>query len=695
MVGTGKRLFAAMALIAVLSAAACFSGCIGGAGGPEATPTPTPEATPAPTPVPALKGPASDEVAFMRVETGQAASALQSGEIDYYLTGLSPDVAAWLSTDPEIRLFLSPSAFHGIILNPAPGNGSGFNPFSIRDVRFAVQYLLDRQGISQSVFKGYAVPALVPIPESHPSYEVVRGAVQEFNISFDRAKAGELISRGMESAGAEKVGGRWVLDGKNVSINVIIPGERETAAAILESVSLELEREGFAVERAYYNRSQNSPVYYSDPGRLEWNVGAETWIYYRIGENLGAAFPTLPEKEGWWEYNSSELKLAEDRLDNYSSEAEWADANRMMARVGLNDSIGIWVACESSIFAARSDVAGLTEDRFLGLRAIANAREAYVPGSARLKIGSEETYVPGDSWNPYIVEHIYAMDIANTIKDPVFWSSPTTLETKPYRWNYSIAASDAAGSVAVPQDAFYWNASLEAWAPVAAGTTAKTKVSYDLSKYVGAKWHDGNAITWGDVIYTTAECWDSAVDPEKRSLGGENWDGYVKRIVAIKVSGNTLEMFTNDWGLSDEDTLYASGIYRRLMPWHLNAAIGKLVFEEKSMALQEYYVPEGSNVSPLNLANASHAEAVLAAMASLDYPKIAARTTLAGRNYASEAELAERIAQTGAWYRAHGHLVISDGAYYVDSYDSSDGTVRLKANRDPSYPFTRGEALPR
>jgi peptide/nickel transport system substrate-binding protein len=41
----------------------------------------------------------------------------------------------------------------------------------------------------------------------------------------------------------------------------------------------------------------------------------------------------------------------------------------------------------------------------------------------------------------------------------------------------------------------------------------------------------------------------------------------------------------------------------------------------------------------------------------------------------------------------HGHAYIGDGGYYIDAVDSANSQMTLKANRDPSYPYTGEDIL--
>ena len=73
--------------------------------------------------------------------------------------------------------------------------------------------------------------------------------------------------------------------------------------------------------------------------------------------------------------------------------------------------------------------------------------------------------------------------------------------------------------------------------------------------------------------------------------------------------------------------------------------------------------------------------------------QIAPMVTANGVDYLENGMLASRLKADRMWDAAHGNLVISDGAFYLDYYNQTDGSARLKAFRDPLYPFANGAWL--
>ncbi len=112
----------------------------------------------------------------------------------------------------------------------------------------------------------------------------------------------------------------------------------------------------------------------------------------------------------------------------------------------------------------------------------------------------------------------------------------------------------------MPADAVTWDAEAKAWVPVEPGTTAVSTVTFDYSRYLGSNWHDGQPITLADAVYSIAQGFDLAYDPDKAKIEIalaatsrpylETFKGY--RII----DDDRLEVYVDYWHF-DEDTIAA------------------------------------------------------------------------------------------------------------------------------------------
>ena len=640
----------------------------------------------------AARGPASDSIVFHKVNSSQALPELLAGNIDYSLTPLLPEEAAKLRGSPDYVLYYATPQVNGLLLNPAPAPNGSLNPFAIREVRFALQFLIDRQRVVDEAYNGFALPIYLNINSDHPTYAVVKDVVDSYGFKYDKEKAFSIIDKALTSAGATKDEGVWTYKGKPIKLKFYANAEYPDFVKTADIVSSELREAGFNVETAYIRHADKNPVYESDPALLEWNVATTAWIYYSASRYESVSLPSIDKREGWWSYENNETKVLEDRLSsgNYSSQKEWEDLVSEYVKLSLNDSQGIWIANSQAIFAARKEVRGLINDTYIGLRSYGNARDAYVPGKSALSIGEDYIYEPNQSWNPVVVNDISYMDILNTMHDPAVKTDEKTLVVGPYRWGYDIETLGPSGKMNVPQDAFIWNNDTDRWASVGNGVNATTKVTYDLSRYIGTKWHDGSTITWADVLYFTASAWDASLDESKHNLFPDFWLDEFKAFKGLRIiDGNKLEVYSDKWSFNDEDLLGYSKMFQRSAPWELYAAMDKAVYSEKAYVYSEDYRPENSTTQPLNLVNTTHAQAILGILDNMAYSEVKSQVTAGGKTYATEKDLSDRRTALHEWYAEHGHLIVSDGPYYLEKYNFPDDSIELKAFRDTDYPFIK------
>lgn len=657
-----------------------------------ASPSKTPPATP---PVQAVvQGPASDGLVFVNMTEEAAYAGLKDGSVDIYLGSLSPEHALEAKNSPNITLYPAASQINGLTFNPAPSANGTFNPFALQQVRFAMNYLIDREAIVKNVHNGFGSVLFTNINQAHPSYRAVSPVIDEYGISYNKSLALAMIDSAMTGAGAEKQNGVWTYNGKNATVTVLVSESNADMKAIAEFAAAALSDAGFAIDRQYIKKGDKTSPYDFDPAQLKWNAGVGAWVYYSASRYEDVFFPSLDYQDGWYKYENKALENLYKRLSNYSSEEEWQEINAGIARLELNDSVGMWVSASDTIFAAGRQVKGLTDDEFVGLRSYANLRSAYVEGKKSLTIAANYLYTQGDSWNNYVVESISMMDVHNSVTDPIVVSNPQTLKTQPYRWGYKIETAGTAGTLDVPSDAVLWNTSANAWQPVGKNANATSKTTYDLSKYVGTKWHHNATITWADVLYFTASVWDASLDPQKNETSAFKFASYLPTVRGIRIAGNTLEVYEDSAGFTDDGYLGFARIFRRAVPWEITAAQDNVFYEENGKYIaSDYYAPKGSNATSLALVNATHVKAVMDSMDGLDYAKVAPYFTVAGKAYATKEDLAQRQAAVHKWNATYGHLVIKNGPYLMAGYNPTTGAIALAAFRDSTYPFINADGI--
>ncbi|MGC9138507.1 MAG: ABC transporter substrate-binding protein [Thermoplasmata archaeon] len=139
--------------------------------------------------------------------------ALESGEIDYSLTGITPGYVATLSQDPQVTVYKSPSTWYYYLeFNEA------MRPFNDINFRHAISYLLDKTTIVQSFLGGLGMAGDSPVPPYYTAWynsSVVR-------YPFDVATASAILNASGYKIGPD--GWRLMPDGTPMpQITIIAP----------------------------------------------------------------------------------------------------------------------------------------------------------------------------------------------------------------------------------------------------------------------------------------------------------------------------------------------------------------------------------------------------------------------------------------------------------------------------------------
>ena len=110
-------------------------------------------------PPPDQPGPAADTAALqLRASSTAPRWSSRPATWTCTCTACKTEAAQELQGAEGVQLFQAPATTLSLVLNPAPAPEGKLNPFSIPEVRQAMQYLVDRDFIAQDIYRGLAQP---------------------------------------------------------------------------------------------------------------------------------------------------------------------------------------------------------------------------------------------------------------------------------------------------------------------------------------------------------------------------------------------------------------------------------------------------------------------------------------------------------------------------------------------------------
>lgn len=654
-------------------------------------------------------GPAVDVLEFFSFGIDQAVTALTNDKMDIYTSGLKISAAKQLEDKEDLKKFQAPASSISLILNPAPERKGRLNPFSIKEVRQAVNYLVNRPFIVEDIYGGLAVSMQAHVSRLEYDYLTVAPVLVSSSVNYNPDLAERKIAEAMKDAGAELVDGKWHYNGKLIRVKFIIRVEDERRE-VGDTIRQALENAGFQVEAVYKNfAAAIFSVYTSDPQTFEWHLYTEGWgkggtqkyDFATINQMSAPWMGNLPGWQivGYWQYENEQLDALGKKLftGDFSSKAERDEIYREMTKISLDESVRIWVATVFNTFPAKEGVSGVTQDITSGPKSMLTMREAHIPGENKFRVGSLWVWTERSAWNPVGgFGDVYSLDIWKNITDPALINHPFRGVPVPYRATYEIQTAGPDGTLAVPQSAVVWDSYSDQWVSVGGGVQAKSRVVFDYSKYFQSTWHHGVQITMQDVAYQLASLFERTYDLDKSRI--EFVDAATKRPLLDQFRGfevldeNRIAVYVDFWHFEESYIASYASLTSVPVPWELQAAMDNLVFEKRQAAYSQaaasrYSVPW---ISLIMKRDASLVSRVLKEFKRNSvFPS--AELSFGGVLPVQVEEAMDRYEAALNWMDKYEHLVISQGPFILAVFDAPAQYARLEAFRDVNYPFKPGD----
>lgn len=653
---------------------------------------------------PLTKGTYLDGVRFIQyLDDNVALQDIKSGHLDTYFSRIPLESVSAVKADPNLKVYDRIAGSFGLLLNPAPSkDNNSINPFQFRQVRFAMNYLVDREFVVDEILRGYGTSLAAPFGVYSPEYLNVLNTIESFGFRYNPQFAQKLISDSLTKAGATNQGGKWFFKGNPINIKILIRSDDPQRLSMGELVASELQSAGFNIQTDFGDLNKANPIVYgSDPQDFLWQVyteayaGTSAFVKYNpvvASQMYAPYYGNMPggQNPAFWNYRNETLNKLTQKIAffNFTSEAERNQLLRNATRAGVEESVRIFVAQNTEPFVASSAIKGLINDFGAGITSKLSLMNARTPKSSNtLDIGVKQIYQ--GAWNNVEgCKDAYCTQIYSAISDSATFRNPYTGEVIPMREKWvDVSTKGPIGKLKVPAEAQIWDPYSQHWKSVGQNASSMSKVTY---KILYSNWHNGIPMDKSDLLYTQYFLFqwgtntgkgDLTIDPEFTA----QVQAALPLVKGLRfIANDELESYINMWHYDRKEIADSATIWPA-EPWEITAATERLVISGKLA----YSTGEATarNVDMLSLLIPAHAEMIkeeLQKMKEEGYVPVALKGIVSVQNATN------RYDASINWITNHKNAVIGNGPFYLDSYNPAGGIITIKASRDPSYPFPEG-----
>ena len=170
-----------------------------------------------------------------------------------------------------------------------------------------------------------------------------------------------------------------------------------------------------------------------------------------------------------------------------------------------------------------------------------------------------------------------------------FINHPFTGLPRRFAIDYKVDTAGPDGTKDVPAEAVIWDAKAERLGAGGGRNNAKSKVTFDYSKFLVTTWHHGQPITIADVIYPIAQGYEIAYDDDKVQIETAS---ALRRVRCWRHSKVMSPATRRSMSMSTTGT--SRRLYRFVCvpsavstPWEILAAMDDVVFEKRTGAYSD------------------------------------------------------------------------------------------------------------
>lgn len=628
---------------------------------------------------------------------------LGNGNLDTYLSHIPLQLINDAKKNLNLKIYDKSGFSYGLLVNPS-NNTQTFNPFSIKEIRYALNFLIDRNFIVNDILKGFGNSIVEPYGQDSTEYQNIIDVVEPLKIKYDPQFALGLISNSMKKIGATMdINGKWIFNGTPVVVKILIRNDDPLRKTFGDLVASELDKSGFSVIKDYGDLTKaNQVVYGSNPLDLNWNIYTESYVsnsFLRynpgaVGQMYAPWLGNMPgfQNPSFWQYSNSTIDNLTKKLifNNFTSKEERNDLLKKAESIGIQESVRLFFAKSDDPYVTSSKIKGLINDYSSGIANEISFMNAQKNGSGNntLNIGLNQIYQ--GAWNNIDgCKDFYCRIIYSMVSDNPFLLNPYTGDPMPFRNNWTEVISNGPhDKIGVPSDAFVWDPYNQSWKfNDNANATALTKIKMTP---LFSKWHNGIPMDKYDLLYPFYFQYEWSVDTKNND---HTFDAEFSSLTLPTLSlikglkfnkDNTFDSYIDIWHY-DKKQLPMSGTLWASEPWEITAATERLVASNKlSFSKTDSNIKQNEQLS---LILPSHAELIKQELEKMKQEKFIPNPLkgLVSLDYALK-----RYDSSIQWIDIHHNAVIGNGPYYLASFNPTGGVIILNKFNDSTYPYKNG-----
>ena len=631
------------------------------------------------------------------LDENTALEEVRNGNLDVYYYRISSDRLENVKSREGLDVFESTGGSYSILVNPA--ESEKFNPFSIKDVRFALNYLVDRKLIVNELMGGYGSPMISYYSPLDPEYLSIIETLQSFNFRYNPVLANQIIEEALLNSGASKIDGKWIMNGKPIEISIFIRSDDPVRKSIGEILASELEKIGFVVTKDFGDLNKAFVVVYgSNPADLRWSLYTEGWgrsafVRYDsvgLGQMYSPWFSNMPgfNDPTYWNYKNEKLDSITQKIyaGNFESKEQRQELIQEAIQEGINESVRIFLASKIDQYIVNKKIEGVVNDFGAGVPSRFTPINAN-SDSSQMVIGVKQIYQ--GAWNPVMgLSDSYSRHIWGIVSDPAIFMHPFSGKALPIRADWKVETAGPNNSLEIPSDVIIWNPYERKWTQPDPEKIAKSKVTFNFKM---SNWHHGQPIDMKDIVYSlyftidwgtnTGEN-DKTFDTEFTPRAAQA----VNTITGIRiVDEDTLEVYVDYWHFDEGEIAEWASVWS-VMPWEMYFAMEEAVKDGSVSFSRSGATSKGVNWLSLLIPNDSKIiQRYLEEFKESKTVPESLRFFKLQNDY-----FVNRYSSSISWIQENNHGIISNGPYVLQNYSPESRTILVRTFADDTYPFDAG-----